>query len=134
MCGVIGEFAWAGPLTPADTFLALRDLATSRGPDASGHWRDGERVQLGFRRLAILDLTPLGNQPMTTPSGRWTMVYNGEVYNFPEIRARLPRDRPRLRGRSDSEVILHAFEAFGVREAATMLDGMFAMLFAAIDY
>jgi asparagine synthase (glutamine-hydrolysing) len=124
---VIGEFAWAGPLTPADTFLALRDLATTRGPDASGYWRDGERVQLGFRRLAILDLTPLGNQPMTTPSGRWTMVYNGEVYNFPEIRARLPRDRPRLRSRSDSEVILHAFEAFGVREAAAMLDGMFAI-------
>jgi asparagine synthase (glutamine-hydrolysing) len=124
---VIGEFAWTGRLTPTDTFLALRDLAAARGPDAAGYWTDGARVQLGFRRLAVLDLTPLGHQPMTTPSGRWTMVYNGEVYNFPEIHRRLPAGRYPLRSRSDSEIILYAFEAFGVHEAAAMLDGMFAL-------
>lgn len=127
MCGIFGEYVVKGALTDETLFRELRDLAITRGPDHGGYWSDDVRCSLGFRRLSILDLSENGNQPMLSPSGRWVMIFNGEVYNFAEIKKKIPEGIYRYRGHSDSEVILNAFEHFGVDKTVRMLDGMFAI-------
>jgi asparagine synthase (glutamine-hydrolysing) len=98
-----------------------------RGPDDNGVWvRPGGRVALGHARLAILDLTPAGHQPMRSSDGSLTMVFNGEVYNFAAVRAELEQLGHRFRSSGDSEVILAAFQQWGV-EAAQKFIGMFAI-------
>src|SRR5690606_28569001 len=100
-----------------------------RGPDDSGLWVD-ERVgvALAHRRLSIIDLTPQGHQPMVSHTGRYVIVYNGEIYNYGDIRDTLERSRraPCWRGRSDTEVVLAALEAWGLEETLRHLNGMFA--------
>lgn len=127
MCGISGEYIIKGSLTDRSTFIKLNDLGHKRGPDHSGYWADNEKCQLGFSRLAILDLSENGNQPMLSHSGRYAMVFNGEVYNFPDIKKKLPADKFVFKGHSDSEVILCAFEHFGIEDTVKMLDGMFAI-------
>jgi asparagine synthase (glutamine-hydrolysing) len=126
MCGIFGEFAYNNRLTEEPLFHRLNNLNRLRGPDSDGYWTDGEFCRLGFRRLAILDLSPMGNQPMISFDGRWAMVFNGEVYNYREIAKRL-LPGIQLKGHSDSEVIINAFAQFGVKKTAAMLDGMFAI-------
>lgn len=101
-----------------------------RGPDAGDVWIDAtSRLGLGHRRLAIIDLSPAGLQPMTSADGRYVMVFNGEVYNFGELRRRLDAEARgiRWRGHSDSEVILEAIAHWGTREAVAQFNGMFAL-------
>jgi asparagine synthase (glutamine-hydrolysing) len=112
---------WTVDLAPA--VEALRH----RGPDDEGIWTSpDQRVGLGFRRLSILDLSPLGHQPMTSARGAWTMVFNGEVYNFGEIRDELEALGHRFPGSGDSEVILAAFSQWGP-VAVERFIGMFAI-------
>jgi asparagine synthase (glutamine-hydrolysing) len=97
-----------------------------RGPDAADHWVDERAgVALGFQRLAIVDLTPTGMQPMTSHSGRYTVVFNGEIYNHRALRAELPGVA--WRGSSDTEAMLAAFDRWGVAGALPRLEGMFAL-------
>ncbi len=104
----------------------MTDLMTRRGPDAEGYWADPEgHIQLGFRRLAILDLTAAGNQPMISSDGRSVLVFNGEIYNFWEIRHELETKGIKFRSRSDSEVLLEALNYWGV-DVIRRLNGMFA--------
>ena len=130
MCGITGYWARRGDPAPW-----LADLAASvealrqRGPDDSGVWvRPGGRVALGHTRLSILDLSPLGHQPMRSPDGAVTMVFNGEVYNFAAVRSELEALGHRFRSRGDSEVVLAAYQQWGVA-AAERFTGMFAIAF-----
>lgn len=128
MCGITGYWTRRG-----DPGHWLRDLGASvasleqRGPDDNGVWvRQGGRVALGHARLSILDLSPLGHQPMLSGDGALAMVYNGEVYNFAGVRAELERLGHRFRSSGDSEVILAAYQQWGVA-AVDRFIGMFAI-------
>ena len=102
-----------------------------RGPDDEGIWHDAEgRCSFGHRRLSIIDTSAAGHQPMADPSGRWVISYNGEIYNFEEVRAQLQACGITFRGRTDTEVLLQALALWGV-DALARLDGMFAL--AAFD-
>jgi asparagine synthase (glutamine-hydrolysing) len=131
MCGVLGF--WTPPSAPADAVGLLRTMASGmrhRGPDDNGQFYD-ERAGLGLGhlRLSIVDLSAQGHQPMVSSSSRYVISYNGEVYNFAEIRQELEQSglaRSPFRGGSDTEVILAAVEAWGVQQAVGRFIGMFA--------
>ncbi|MEP7244809.1 MAG: asparagine synthase (glutamine-hydrolyzing) [Gammaproteobacteria bacterium] len=126
MCGIAGclsaETASDGPGT--DATRRMTDFMGSRGPDAEGLW-SGEGVALGHRRLAILDLDSRANQPMRSSNKRYTIVFNGEIYNFRELRRTLETDGVVFRTTSDTEVLLELFDREGPA-MLTRLDGMFA--------
>jgi asparagine synthase (glutamine-hydrolysing) len=132
MCGITGLLERAGgALGGAELEARARAMAARlahRGPDAGGGWSDpAAGVALGHRRLSILDLSPLGAQPMASGSGRYVATFNGEIYNFGELRERLEAKGHRFRGRSDTEVMLAAFEQWGMEQGLKELDGMFAL-------
>lgn len=124
MCGISGVFAFtdAGRSSLA-SLRASTDAIVSRGPDSQGHFAY-ERCGLGFRRLAILDLTADGNQPMTDESGRYTIVFNGEIFNFKELRQKLVSKGHRFHSQTDTEVVLHLYIAEG-RNFLKKLNGFF---------
>jgi asparagine synthase (glutamine-hydrolysing) len=127
MCGIAGSLD-ARAQDPADALRhaarLMADTLQHRGPDDSGTWVDETAgLALGFRRLAILDLTQAGAQPMTSVSGRYVLVFNGEIYNHRQLRAELPDVG--FRGHSDTEVMLAAFERWGIAQAPRRFNGMF---------
>src|SRR5438105_967797 len=131
MCGIAGFLSPGGGNADAMRCAAERMSAAlrHRGPDDDGSWLDATAgVAFGFRRLRIIDLTAAGAQPMHSASGRFVLVFNGEVYNFERLRAQLMHEdvAPQFRGHSDTEVMLACFEAWGVREAVRRFIGMFA--------
>ena len=108
------------------TVARLAEAQRHRGPDGEGAWSDGRHCALGHRRLAVIDLSPGGRQPMSDASGRYTISFNGEIYNFRELRAELEAAGQRFRSRSDTEVLLAAYAKWG-EAAFARLDGMFAL-------
>ena len=124
MCGLAGMLGLDGE--PADPGLLRRMGATlaHRGPDGEGQWCEG-RIGLAHRRLAVIDLSPGGAQPMHAADGRHVLAFNGEIYNHRELRARLEGLGRTFRSRSDSEVLLQAWQEWG-EEALPLLNGMFA--------
>jgi len=141
MCGLAGFASRRDALwDQAEIHLArMTDAIRHRGPDDGGSWMDkGAGVALGFRRLSIVDLSPAGHQPMVSQSGRFVIVFNGEIYNHAELRRQLQcegmpggvaaaRQAPIWRGHSDTETLLAAIEAWGIRAALTRTVGMFAI-------
>lgn len=127
MCGIAG-FLSNGVARPRDEVLrAMGDAMTHRGPDASGTFLSADgRVGLSHRRLSILDLSPAGAQPMFSADGALVLSFNGEVYNFREIRADLEAKGHAFRGGSDTEVMLAAFREWGIDAAVRRFIGMFA--------
>ncbi|HLI13643.1 MAG TPA: asparagine synthase (glutamine-hydrolyzing) [Alphaproteobacteria bacterium] len=124
MCGIAGILNLDG--APAEAVI-LQDMAAAirhRGPDSEGFYVDGA-LGFGHRRLAIIDLSPAGHQPMATADGRFVINYNGEVYNFQELRVELEARGHRFRSRSDTEVLLEAWAAWGPG-ALSRFNGMFA--------
>jgi len=124
MCGIAGVLNLDG--SPASPVLLRRmtDAIAHRGPDGEGYYVDGP-LALGHRRLAIIDLTPAGHQPMQTRDRRFTVTYNGEIYNFQELRTELEALGYHFRSRSDAEVLLNAFAEWGLK-ALDRYNGMFA--------
>jgi asparagine synthase (glutamine-hydrolysing) len=132
MCGLTGFLAPGGFDAPSAELSVRRmaDALVHRGPDDAGVWVDGAAgVALGHRRLAILDLSPAGHQPMASACARFVLAFNGEIYNHLELRAELEKARaaPAWRGHSDTETLLAAVAAWGLEGALTRCVGMFAL-------
>lgn len=130
MCGIAGFFRPAGLSAEAQSALGRMSATLShRGPDDSGIWTDAAAgVALSHRRLSVLDLSPAGHQPMSSGSGRYVIVFNGEIYNHPELRKQLEQSAapPRWRGHSDTEILLSGLDLWGVEATLKMTVGMFA--------
>jgi asparagine synthase (glutamine-hydrolysing) len=125
MCGIAGLIHCDRSAVSPVTLQRMTDTIAHRGPDGQGHWIEGH-VGLGHRRLAIIDLSPAGHQPMVNADHRFVLSYNGEVYNYRELRADLEALGYWFRSTSDSEVVLNALAAWGV-EALQRFNGMFAI-------
>ena len=113
MCGFVGIHNYANHSIPlTDSLLTrMRDVICHRGPDAAGLWiNSSNQVGLGFRRLSIIDLSSNGSQPMTNEDGTLHIVFNGEIYNFQELRPDLEKKGHVFRSHTDTEVILHLYE------------------------
>jgi len=123
MCGILGLFSPVGDLPETETFVGALDRLRLRGPDDAGTWRD-EFALLGHRRLAIVDLSPSGRQPMESFDRRYVIVFNGEIYNHKDLRALL-RPLHAWRGTSDTETLIEAYRTWGVA-CLNRLNGMFA--------
>jgi len=132
MCGIAGLICTAG----ADREVRLRRMADElvhRGPDDAGVWIDPDSgLGLAHRRLAVIDLSPQGHQPMFSASGRFVVAFNGEIYNYRALREKLNSEglAPAWRGHSDTEVLLALIEAYGFESALAELNGMFAIAVA----
>ena len=129
MCGIAGIATWVSGCSVSKIAEKMTSPIFHRGPDDFGVWEDSRYgVAFGHRRLAILDLTPHGHQPMVSPSGRYTIAYNGEIYNFLEIKAELIDSGFSVawKGGSDTEVLLAAVECWGLELTLQRLVGMFA--------
>jgi asparagine synthase (glutamine-hydrolysing) len=129
MCGIAGIIGSPDSVSLDGVAVAMADTMFRRGPDSSGVWVDATgRVALAHRRLAILDLSPAGHQPMSSHDGRYVISFNGEIYNHLELRAELDRatSNSTWRSTSDTETLLEALAAWGVRSTLRRLRGMFA--------
>lgn len=127
MCGIYG-IASLDRAVERGALERCRDLLSHRGPDDAGVWiADGGGVGLAHRRLSVIDLSPAGHQPMLASDGRLAIVFNGEIYNFRELRAELEKLGSRFVSASDTEVLLAAYRAWGV-ECLAKLNGMFAFV------
>src|SRR5215468_4667950 len=128
MCGIVGFIKTRNDGLDMRAFLVRMTRALShRGPDDEGFWCDPKAaIALGHRRLSIVDLSPSGHQPMASTSGRYQISFNGEVYNFNELREVLRPLGHSFRGHSDTEVILTAIEEWGLDAAIKRFAGMFA--------
>lgn len=128
MCGIAG-FIQTQPLSEGLTVAAhMASAMHHRGPDDAGVWvNDSGQAHLAHARLAIVDLSPLGHQPMASPSGRYMMAFNGEVYNFPKLRQELELLGCVFRGHSDTEVLVNGMEHWGLEKTLQKSAGMFAI-------
>ncbi len=125
MCGISGLIHFDGTPVSLVILKKMTDAIAHRGPDGEGHWIEGN-VGLGHRRLAIIDLSPAGYQPMISTDHRYVLSYNGEIYNFRELRRELEAEGYWFRSQTDSEVVLHALAHWGT-DALLKFNGMFAL-------
>lgn len=127
MCGIGGIYTPQATGDSSATVRQMIDAIEHRGPDGSGIWsEDGHQCTLGHRRLAIIDLGQEGAQPMCSADGRYALTYNGEIYNFKELRVELEQLGVTFHGHSDTEVLVEAVSAWGVEKTLQRLIGMFA--------
>lgn len=132
MCGIVGYLERGARRDAFESDALVKKMAGAiahRGPDADGAWVDSaSAVALGHRRLSIIDLSPAGAQPMQSKDGRWTLIFNGEIYNFEEMRSALEAERGagNWRGHSDTEVLLECMSAWGFEKSLKQTNGMFA--------
>ena len=127
MCGIVGQVNFDNsPVSPV-VLKKMTDIIEHRGPDGEGHWIEGG-VGLGHRRLSIIDLSPAGHQPMLTADHRYVLTYNGEIYNFRELRTELEAKGYWFRSQTDSEVVLYSLAEWGT-DALVKFNGMFALAF-----
>ena len=131
MAGITGLYPLHAQHISRDGLAAIAEKMAAtlahRGPDGSGLWQDPHvPLVLAHRRLSVIDLSTDGTQPMESPNGRYQIVFNGEIYNYPALRKDLEEEGASFRGRSDTETLLGAFEVWGINRALQKLNGMFA--------
>ena len=127
MCGIVGQLNFDNsPVSPV-VLKKMTDVIAHRGPDGEGHWIE-EGVGFGHRRLSIIDLSPAGHQPMISSDNRYVLTYNGEIYNFRELRIDLEAKGYWFRSQTDSEVVLYSLAEWG-SDALLKFNGMFALAF-----
>jgi len=127
MCGIVGQINFDNePVSPM-LVKKMTDVISHRGPDGEGQWIEGN-IGFGHRRLSILDLTSAGNQPMISSDHRYVITYNGEIYNFKEIRSELQKKGYLFRSSTDTEVVLYSLAEWG-SQALLKFNGMFALAF-----
>ncbi|MCB9988015.1 MAG: asparagine synthase (glutamine-hydrolyzing) [Rhodospirillales bacterium] len=130
MCGIFGIYKTGvhqDRQTDITSGQAMGSVIVHRGPDDKGLWQDPDTpLLLGHCRLSIIDLSAEGHQPMAAPSGRYMIAYNGEIYNFPELRKTLEDAGTQFRSRSDTEVLLAAVDHWGLNQTLQKINGMFA--------
>jgi asparagine synthase (glutamine-hydrolysing) len=127
MCGIVGQVNFDNsPVSPV-ILKKMTDVIQHRGPDGEGHWIEGN-IGFGHRRLSIIDLSPAGHQPMISADHRYVLTYNGEIYNFRELRTELEAKGYCFRSQTDSEVVLNALSEWG-SDALLKFNGMFALAF-----
>lgn len=133
MCGIVTIFNYnSHERVDRSEMLKIRDYMIRRGPDGSGEWYSPDnRVAMGHRRLAIIDLSETGNQPMCNEDNTVQIVFNGEIYNYQALRSQLIAKNHKFKSNSDTEVIIHGYEEWGIEELLRQLRGMFA--FAIFD-
>src|SRR5262245_26823317 len=127
MCGILGQFAFGNRIECPDVLLGLLGTLAHRGPDGGAYWSEGPYF-FGHRRLAIIDLVQ-GTQPMATSDGRFVITFNGEIYNYRELREELVSRGHVFRTTSDTEVLLHGYRVWGT-DLPSKLRGMFAFAIA----
>ena len=125
MCGITGLIHIDGAPVAPTILKDMTDAIAHRGPDDEGQWID-RNVGIGHRRLSIIDLSPAGHQPMTCADNRYVFSYNGEVYNFRELRSELEARGYCFRSKTDSEVVMNALVEWGPK-ALDRFNGMFAL-------
>lgn len=125
MCGIAGYINLNGMSAHADYVKRMTDVISHRGPDGEGQWVE-DNIGLGHRRLAIIDLSADGYQPMVSAERRWVLTYNGEIYNYRELRAELEAEGYWFRSNTDTEVVLNALVHWG-EKALQKFNGMFAL-------
>ncbi|ADJ65669.1 asparagine synthase (glutamine-hydrolyzing) [Herbaspirillum seropedicae] len=125
MCGITGLINFDGSPVAPEVLKRMTNAIMHRGPDGEGHWIEGN-VGLGHRRLSIIDLSSAGHQPMISTDHRFLLTYNGEIYNYRELRTELEALGYWFRSQTDTEVVLHALECWG-RDALLRFNGMFAL-------
>lgn len=131
MCGFFGEFVQANnKIISKEEFLEINKFSFKRGPDDIGYFSVDDRIQLGFNRLSIRDLSVCGNQPMTSASGRYAVVFNGEIYNASELKSQLKTKGYLFKGHSDTEVLVAGMDIWGFESLISKLNGMFAIAVA----
>lgn len=127
MCGITGLIYLNRGIVSPVILKKMTDAIAHRGPDGEGHWIEGN-VGIGHRRLAIIDLSPAGKQPMITTDNRYVLSYNGEIYNYLKIRSELEGLGCRFHSQTDSEVVLNALSYWG-KDALIKFNGMFGLAF-----
>ena len=128
MCGICGFYS-KNSLNFNNTILNMNSAISHRGPDSSGFWQDNDSgIVLGHQRLSIIDLSKAANQPMMSSSGRFVLTYNGEIYNYLEIREELQRLNSNIKWKSssDTETLLEAIDFWGIEKTIKKIVGMFA--------
>ena len=130
MCGIVGFIGRTSEVGSEVLVLRMAGTILHRGPDSSGCWIDDDTaIALGHQRLAVVDMSSAGNQPMISPSGQWVVTYNGEIYNHLHLRKRLESENHQVhwRGHSDTETLLACIDAWGIDETLRACRGMFAL-------
>ncbi len=126
MCGFLGELCNDLSLSRKEAFVKLLNLSKNRGPDSQGYYSDQKNLQLGFNRLAILDQSAKGNQPVFSPSNRYIIMINGEIYNYKSLQTKYGISTDQLRSKSDTEIIAQLVDLVPVRKVVEEMNGMFA--------
>ena len=125
MCGFLTEVTYSTDLLPKEKFIEILNLSRKRGPDSQGYLSNNSRLQIGFNRLAILDLSANGAQPKSSYTQRYMYVFNGEIYNHLQLREKLSFQK--FKGNSDTETLGHCFDELGIERTIRCLNGMFAI-------